>query len=246
MRKREARSVEYDIRACAVRCLMRLGADRKDIRIEIPLDTASSNGRADIVLLRPNGLFCVELKSGRDTFETDALKTQLDVYRRCFDAVALIADKVHRKTVQHKSERHYHTWETDNWNDVHATYCHDTRSIGDFIAPRGEGKSVHPLLSLQHLFRWSAESCKTCVYDMLGILWADEIRAHCGSRTSKSGFISEARQSLCLNEARKIVCKSLRDRPLNAWEEKFWSRFNSEENIALDRPKPPTQEVMEI
>lgn len=44
-------SNEYDIRACVIRYLLADGWKREDLRIEIPLDTASSNGRADILCL---------------------------------------------------------------------------------------------------------------------------------------------------------------------------------------------------
>lgn len=88
---------EFDIRLAVVDELLAAGIDQKNIRIQIPLDTNSSEGRADIVLLLDGKIFCIELKSGSDKAEKDVLNRQIEPYRRAFDGVGVIVDERQRK-----------------------------------------------------------------------------------------------------------------------------------------------------
>ena len=137
---------------------MQDGIGRDQIRIEIPLDMASSEGRADIVVLT-HQIRGIELKSGKDKFCPVAIKQQCQQYNRAFDACGTIVDVVHRKEWSEKIDHgtRFHS----NWGDVEAQYCHQSRTIqGCWREP------IHDLC--EHLFRW--ESRKTSIYDMCLLL----------------------------------------------------------------------------
>ena len=226
--KRDSFSVEYDIRAATVALLLASGIERRLIRIEIPLDTASSAGRADIVIPRPKMLYCVELKSGKDKFDEEALREQTRHYRRVFDAVAIVADKVHFKEWEQESGSY--KYKRHNWNRVNAAYCHDTKAfLNDFEHKKGrEAMGYERIVPIRHadrIFDYPAPSSATAPRDMLHILWADEVKRLTGYK-QKSIFIRHAREELCLREARELVVKALSERPLNKWEEKFWERYD--------------------
>jgi hypothetical protein len=219
--KRDTMSDEFDIRAAVVGLLLASGIKREEIRIEIPLDTASSAGRADIVLLRPKELVCIELKSGKDKYDQADLREQTRHYRRVFDVVSVVIDKVHfREREENGIGRH-------NWDRVNAAYCHETKAFIDDY----QYKSKRVIEHHAHILDYPAPSSVTSPNDMLHILWADECKTLTGYR-QKSLFIRHARENLCLREVRDIVLKALSRRPLNKWEEKFWDRFDKKESGA--------------
>lgn len=208
------KSNEFDIRACTISGLLKSGIERRDIRIEIPLDTNSSNGRADIVVLLGKKIGCIELKSGKDKFCKDAIRMQTDVYKRCFDYCAIIVDKTHkRETVEECS---WGKRSVSNWIDVTAEYCHDTRTIVEDCGRYGLRELPH---LAQRLFQHM--SSRTCVYDMLNILWKSDLPG------TKYATINKWREEKNLLQAREIVLEALRGRPLNKWEEKFWAAYDA-------------------
>ncbi len=210
-----SKSNEFDIRRAVVAGLLKSGVHRRDIRIEIPLDTNSSAGRADIVVLLDKKIGCIELKSGRDKFCRVAIRAQTDIYRRSFDYCATIVDKIHKKeTIE---ERSWGKQRVSNWDDITAEYHHDTGLIVEDCGQYGP-REIH-FLPIKLFNRMSH---RTCVYDMLSILWKHDI-----GRGTKCGTIEKWRQEKSLIEVREIVIAALHDRPFNKWEEKFWSQYDA-------------------
>ena len=68
------KSNEDDLRLCVIRQLLTEGWKREDIRLEIPMCTASSGGRADIVCLSDKYIGAIELKSGKDKYCPNSIK----------------------------------------------------------------------------------------------------------------------------------------------------------------------------
>lgn len=223
-----ALSKEFDIRAAVVTGLLADGLQRNQIRLEIPLDTASSNGRGDIVVLHSDRLLCVELKSGKDKYCEKALSLQCEAYHRAFDAVAIVADYAHYRAIRHPEEVSPQGWTryaytSDNWQVPHATYYHNSRIIGDKHIT-SEPKAVESLIA--HLRNWT-ESRHTSVHEMGRLLWASEIKQRFGFKT-KGDFITHARENMCLAELRPHVIMALQTRPDNEWEKSFWNRYAKE------------------
>lgn len=224
--KRADRSNEFDIRAAVVRQLLADGLERRQIRIEIPLDTASHTGRGDIVVLTSR-ITCIELKSGKDIYCAKAIKEQCTQYNRSFDAVGTVIDLSHKREWEEKIE-HWpgaapRTYTRDNWHDVDIQYCHATRQLQD----RWGTPVNHFFSNYENRFR----SYKTCVYDMASILWADEARAISGMKT-KSSYTAWVRENACLKDVRPKVIDALLNRCLNQWEAKFWAKFDALEPIS--------------
>ena len=82
MTSERRRSKDFDVRRAIVRRLLDAGIDRRDIRHELTLDTSSSGGRVDLVVLRDRRLIGIEIKSGGD--KLDRLAGQLVAMRRVF------------------------------------------------------------------------------------------------------------------------------------------------------------------
>ena len=208
------KSNEYDIRVAVVKTLINEGVAIKDIRIEIPLDTASSNGRADIVLLINNKVGCIELKSGKDKYNEQDLRIQTDRYKRAFDYCIAVVDDIHKqeKIIKKDFSNHLET----NWRAVDVSYNHQTNEF-NFGYLENFLQRIH-----QH------PSYTTCAYDMLNILWASDIKEITGKKSAtKCKIVNEWRQSRCLNDVRPLVRQALVERPLNKWEESFWEKYNN-------------------
>ena len=197
---------------------MQDGIGRDQIRIEIPLDMSSSEGRADIVVLTEQ-IRGIELKSGKDKFCPVAIKQQCQQYNRAFDACGTVIDVAHRKERSEKLDHgtRFHT----NWHDVDAQYCHDTREI--------QSRYREPIPNLcEQLFRWGSR--KTSVYDMCLLLWGQEIKEIAGKKTGKYDFCNDMRENGRLSEVRPLVIAALKKRPPNKWETAFWSRFDEQQS----------------
>lgn len=211
------KSNEYDIRAAVVTALIKEGIPVEHIRIEIPLDTASYSGRADIVLLVDDRIGCIELKSGKDKYNRVDLKAQTNRYKRAFDYCISVVDDAHKKdeaTCKWTADR----WMTTSFSGVDISYNHADQAF-DF-----DWKGVSFLTHIAH-----STSPKTCVYDMLNILWASDVKEIVGKKSvTKCKTVSEWRQTKCLNDVRPLVHNALTNRPLNRWEEKFWQEYNGD------------------
>lgn len=218
---------EYTIRRGVVKKLLKEGWDRKNIRIEIPMSTASYGGRADIVCLSESYIGSVELKSGKDKLENKAVKEQLEQYERTFDFCALVADALlHKKTVTTTVRS---TRTDDNFNHVDVVYRRSYRGRACFSSPY-DLKAETPYEKITpHLFPLRRPGRRISVYDMAQTLWADELREALNSKGTKSHLEIVARDNFGVKEFRPILINALRNRPLNDWENTFWSRFDKEE-----------------
>lgn len=205
-----SKSNEYEIRAAVVTKLMAQGVEKKHIRIEIPLDTNSSNGRADIVLLCNNKLGCIELKSGKDKVERAAINEQLRPYKRAFDYVGVIACSSHA--------------EKDK-DMPHATLYHfrDEEIIGSLPWRYNPHILDAPIVSN---FMSIGKYGKTSVPDMLHLLWAREVADILGRKSvARGSTLSHWAETKALCDIRPLVINVLLNRPLNLWEQTFWDRF---------------------
>jgi len=207
-----AKSNEYDIRLAVVKSLMEIGIDRGSIRIEIPLDTASSGGRADILVLT-HLLTCIELKSGKDKYDHTGINKQLSQYHRPFDGTVLIVDDVHRKEIVNKKDERITSW-SNNWGPVNIGYNHAEGKLTNTISDWG----------LQHYI--AKDGWRTSVIDVCSLLWVSEIREQFGWKRSKQEFIRHMRENARLCDVRPKVIAALRSRPLNLWEKKFWNTYD--------------------
>jgi hypothetical protein len=212
----KARSNDPMIRAALVRRLIDAGIPRNCIRHEITLDSSSSDGRADLVVIRDAALVGVEIKSGRDTLER--LVSQRPRYSARFDRVLLVCDERHKPW---KDD----LWGWEGWEAVTATF--DGSAI-KFVENywSGMGALLNPPP------KWCDSSGSYLApRAMLQMLWANEIKAisGCGTRTSGIPHIAE---NVPLKGVRAAVINALRSRQLNRWEEKFWQAFDAEQREA--------------
>lgn len=220
-----SKSAEHDIRAAVVSNLLADGYSREQIRLEIPLDTASCEGRGDVVLLN-DWLNCIELKSGKDKYHPDDIKTQRNRYSRAFDAVITCVDRIHFRCEE--IEAYGCKQLRNNWYGVDIQYCHEARQLqkacywssGEDRKPLS-GKGVDVLLN-------SKRCPKISIYDVASLLWAEEAKAILGNNTTKCGFVRYMREYGKLSELRPLVISALKKRPLNKWEAAFWAKFDAE------------------
>jgi hypothetical protein len=212
-KKVDPKTKDYDVRAAVVSALLGAGIPRGDIRHELTLDTYSSGGRADLVLLRDTRIVGFELKSGSDVL--DRCDAQCRAMDRAFDAYMVIADISLAKTPPASGSNHYvyfrsadglftqypeqHGYRDDTWKPF------DMNWLGGWIdtfASRG----TSPM--------WMAST-----------LWANEVCLLTGSRT-RFHALEAIREGCTLKEVRKHTIKQLRSRCLGLWDEAFWTRFD--------------------
>jgi hypothetical protein len=196
--------------------LLEQGFPRGSIRHEIPMDTSSSGGRADIVLLAQERIIGLELKSGKDTL--DRCDTQAHTYSMAFDSKILVADRRHLTR--------------DNIN-----FKAPTGWVNFICYSAAEGLTLDYGGACQLLIRASQfPSRSTSAFRMASLLWqveatnaAAKSSLHCSTRTKAIRSLAE---HVPLHALRKLVLAELRERPLNKWEIAFWTRFDGE-------PTPP-------
>ena len=195
------KSNDFDIRAAIVASLLEDGVERKCIRHEITLDSSSSGGRADLVILTRNVLG-IEIKSGRDRL--DRLKEQFRRYERAFDHAAVVVDQTKEKRLGYA--RNSTIWDHDRKAFVRTWQ-------NSFARPDRYCFSRH-----------------TSIVDMARLMWRDEavdvawaLGERCGTRERA---ISWMRENATLASMRPLVIRKLRERAPNRWEEAFWQRFD--------------------
>lgn len=198
------KSNEYDIRAAIVRHLLADGWKREHIRIEIPLCTASSGGRADILCIGDDYIGCIELKSGKDKFCRKALKEQCRPYKRAFDYCAVVADiEQHVRVTTEFYGCRGKRWD-DNFDDVALVYHHNywDSKASYFTTAVSHEKSMAVDKVTPHLFPPNyRKSRRTSVYDLAQVLWRDEL-VHLFGKGTKSGHEIKARDEYGLKEFR--------------------------------------------
>lgn len=209
------RSKDYDLRAALTRELLRQGVARMDIRHEMPLNSHSSDGRVDVLLLHRDMLHGIEIKSGSD--KLDRLKDQCRALDRACDYTSAMIDVRHHATDEwvYRPSR---TW----WWSTEAGFVELYRAEPSPWTPR----------LVQYHERMNS---KTAVPRMTRLLWRDEAiwaakrlaGATCGHRT-RYDALDFMKEFASLKELRPLVCAALRGRELNNWEAGFWSRFDAE------------------
>ncbi len=229
------KSDEFLIRFATIERLIAEGWKRENIRIEIPMSTNSSGGRADIVCLDDAYTGCIELKSGKDRLENDLLAVQMRQYERAFDYCAAIADNELYRCVTTEAFSSMRC--DDNFRSVTLAYRHDWVNMkGIFMENPKKGmnkpmpsalEKISDILFPRH-HSWRRGSGTTSVIDMASVLWADELRKILGKGT-KSGLEQKAREEMSTKQLRPLFIKALRERPQNEWEIAFWKRFDSED-----------------
>jgi hypothetical protein len=200
-------SRDFDLRSCLVRQLLSAGVGRRDIRHELPLDTGSSGGRANVVVLQTHALHGYELKSGQDTLTR--LPQQIRRYGQSFDHVHIVADERHLVAINGD----------DSWRTV--TYRHERRCLSRLLS----SNPVECVLMARR--SWTTAPCF-----MARLLWRDEavrIGKILGvDKKTREGIIDWIAENACLRELRPLVVAELRTRELSAWESGFWQRFDLE------------------
>lgn len=195
------KSNEYDVKQAVVKKLLEEGISVDIIRLEIPLSTASANGRADIVLLLDHALVCIEIKSAKDKFVPDLIEDQCKAYLKAFDYCITIVDSHH---LAKKSFRHPDLW-----------FWHQEGSIAD------ENKKHRYII--EELRAWR-KSRKTNARDMAEILWAKEAK-NCGGFKTRTAWLAHVHENGSLKTVRQLVLEELKLRPANQWEWNFWGKF---------------------
>lgn len=209
MRSRVAKSKDYDVRAAVVRSLLDQGVPRRDIRHEITLDTASSGGRSDVVVLR-NRLIGIEIKSGSD--KLDRLRDQMDGYRRAFDLAHIVCDVKHFQAAEYWRYKHNMHWWCPKLGFLDWAGSIALDGPPEFIQCqpwRNEEVSHAPVTRLL----WKNEAAR--VSQRLG-----------GPNGTRVTSIAWLRENARLRELRPLVIEELRARVPNLWEEAFWKRFD--------------------
>lgn len=206
------KSYDYDIRAGACLRLFEQGVERRSIRHEIPMGTASSGGRIDMLVLTDR-IVGIEIKSARD--KLTRLEEQRRAYSLACDGFLPLIDKKH----------------LGNGSDIYSAipWCSEE---GEFLNAFGGRK---PDLTAP-TYSWSND---TSIAAMARLLWASETKfvaeTICGGTKFKTRMSSVdwLRENARLNEVRPLVIEHLRSRVLNRWEEAFWKRFDDENPKAL-------------
>lgn len=215
--KRADRSKDFDLRSYIVRKLLSEGVPRRFIRHELTLDTSSSGGRADVILLMDDSIHGIELKSGKDVL--DRLAQQRERYDRAFDYTHIIIDRVHAKRSEHG---------TLNYPYGTMAYCHEIKALSSWYG--GEATYTFYLNNL------TDKSTTTSVPAMCSLLWRAEAAAISLElnlyRKNRHAAIAQLRENASLAQVRPLIIKELRARLPSAWEMAFWKKFDALEAAA--------------
>lgn len=209
------RSKEFGIRAGVTKRLIADGVRRDHIRHELPLDTSSSDGRADIVILSPDCLLSIELKSGKD--KMDRLAGQRAAAERCFDKETYILDIFLSK--------HTNCHDGAYWCHSSGRFLHYSRGK---IIPIEEGLFYSGTL-LGDLY--ISSSHRVSAPGMACLLWRDEIVEVCETfgkkvKTRWDG-IKYIRDNIGLAALRPLVYQKLLARVHSKYEKKFWGEYDA-------------------
>lgn len=209
------KTTDYQIRRALTTHLLDRGYERNQIRHEITFDGHSSDGRGDMIIIRPDiGLIGVEIKSGCDTL--DRLVEQRPRYAIRFDRCLLVHDSM----LNVKANR---DWSVAGWEHVEAelmpgrgvVFADTTGSywygLGAF--DRGEKDFHHRLPRLSP-------------YAMLLMLWANELTVIAGAKLNRQEAIRAIADAKPIGEIRIAVMAALMKRRLNDWEVAFWNKFD--------------------
>jgi len=147
---------DIDLRIAVINRLFEQGIDRKNIRHEIPMDTASSGGRMDVVVLS-DIVTCIEIKSGKDTLKK--LLEQANRYMRAADVVKVVMDA--RWINNRKNSLRWYSntffWHRDlGFVDQYRGELQQYKAV-DLVVPRFSNSGVTNVVDMCHLF-WAEEA----------------------------------------------------------------------------------------
>ncbi len=211
---------EFDMRCIVTRQLFAEGFKREHIRHELTLDTSSSGGRSDIVLLLDNIIAGIEIKSASDT--TKLIPEQRRAMGRAFDRRCVIMDAALRE----KSGARYDLlWcnEAQQW----------VTGLSGGLVPHHSAKPIcHEIFPRWHKNNFVGYA--TSHVDMLSLLWrneAVELAARSGGPRGGTRYdaIIWMKENLTLKIVRAGVTQALRARVHSKWEQKFWAAFDAGE-----------------
>jgi hypothetical protein len=242
------RTKDIDVRIAITSRLLASGWKRRDIRHELTLDSSSSDGRADMVLLDEDWLTGIEIKSGADRL--DRCEEQARRYHARFDSSLLVMDPRHEPPnpppIQHE------------WGVSHPSAPNNTGF--DYIALAvPEGASITFTRPVRWYPRWSKYPWdrenwevergrsrgqqRQVISDVLSLLWADEAltvaaqlvqeghvpqSAQCRTR---SGTIHNLHEHASIARLRPLIVAALRARQLNRWEQAFWKTYDQKMEV---------------
>ena len=234
----QPKTKDYDVRAAVVSALLANGVPRGDIRHELTLDTYSSGGRADLVILRDTRIVGIELKSGSDVL--DRCEAQSLAMDRAFDVYMVIADISLAKVRPTIGSHHWIYFRASDGLFTQHPEQHGYR--GTDWTPF----NIHWLTTYAGTFA----SRGTSPMWMASTLWADEVRPLTGSQT-RCRALDTIRESFPLKDVRKHTVKQLRARNLGKWELAFWNRYDDPKSGKIMGNQPnlpqtlkPTQQTL--
>jgi hypothetical protein len=212
--KASPKSKDYDVRAAVVSALLAGGIPRSDIRHELTLDTYSSGGRADLVVLRDTRIIGIELKSGSDVL--DRCEAQCRGMDLAFDAYMVLADVSLIKPRARSSNGHWVYFSSTN--GLFSQYPEQLGYCGGNWRP----------FDMMWLGAWigSFTSRGTSPMWMASTLWANEVCALTGSRTRYKA-LEAIREGFTLKEVRRHTIAQLRGRSIGKWDLAFWQRYDA-------------------
>lgn len=215
------RSKDYDLRAALVASLLADGIARRDIRHEITLDTSSSGGRLDVLLLHRDELHGIEIKSGTDRL--DRLREQERAARCALDYTSVLVDVRHYDKASAAGEILY--------------WCPDARQFMQVLY--GEWSAAAPHVTASRWFPSNA----TSVIGMARLMWRDEavaaVRRLAGATcppATRRAALAWIKEEARLKDLRIEVAAALRGRTLNRWETAFWSRYDADPSGGSAQP----------
>lgn len=227
------RTNDLDLRVLVVDALLSHGVPRDAIRHEITLDSASSDGRADIVVALDREIIGIEIKSGKD--KLDRLETQREQYGCRFDKMCAVIDARHVPTGLER-------WQVSNW-------FHKLRFGAVAVAHRNESGALYLETERTSSYGvpweprlvWERDcgaTARQSPHAMLSMLWAGEassiaaklvqaghIRPFAGDQRYR--VIPHLAEHTSIALLRPLIAETLRARQLNKWEERFWADFDA-------------------
>lgn len=219
-------TTDLDIRIAVTAAALAAGIPRPAVRHEVPLDTSSGDGRADIVFALDRCLVGIEIKSGKDRL--DRLDSQRRRYGVRFDRLVLVLDARHEPA----------DWDSANALDFGVVRIAERRAGGSIVLRRQNrlwGPSA-PWEPPEPGERFRA-SRTLCPHAMLSMLWSTEALTLAGELVTagviphtggpqRYRVIPHVAEHAAIAQIRPRIAAALRGRSLNRWEEGIWSRFD--------------------
>lgn len=242
------RTKDIDLRIAITSRLLASGWDRRDIRHELTLDSSSTDGRADMVLLDERWLTGIEIKSGADRL--DRCEEQGRRYHARFDSSLLVMDARHEPPNPPPIHFPGHITHPSAPNETGFKYV--------ALAVR-DGASISLTRPVRWYQRWdhypwdranwklecerSRGQQPQVISDLLSLLWADEAWAVAaqlvqeghvppsGQCRTRSGLIPHLHEHASIARLRPLIVAELRARQLNKWEQAFWKTYDQKMEV---------------